>query len=152
MRLIKSTLAIFIVASITACSNNPKREHLITVKESFNTSITQNGSKFFTYELTQSKPKDQKSSRRPPNGTSGDPTNGAPPGGGNKTPKRDKGNGKIMTLTQLESKLKQTGFCHKGYVLLEKKIERSNAKLRGECRESATPKDRKKIFEQIIEN
>ena len=149
MQHIKPVLISCALMSIAACSSHPKQAPQPVMKESFSTSITQNGSKFFTYAITNEEPDKPSSKRRPSNGG---PQQGGPPGGERgKLPKQSgKNKSDKQFFIQLEAKLSETGFCHQGYYLHEKQINKGSAKIRGECREAANKADRKKVVEEFL--
>ena len=108
--------------------------------ERFITSITSEEMKLFTFEMTFNEMQHGDGPRpgnRPP---SGGPPPGVRPDGqgrGNATgdmKRRMETQSEQVVIGRLELVLKETGYCEGDYFLWDKKIDRANAVLTGECK------------------
>lgn len=153
---LSNLLVLGVVMGLSACSGPGDRRPRPEPTELFSTSITEDGSKMFVYEVKMGSP--------PGPGGEGGGGRGGPPGGGGPGGPPGGGGGeggprggpggqapehiKSMFYDMLDEKLAQNGYCREGYLELESDFERGDATLRGECREAASEADRQQFPNQ----
>jgi len=150
----KHLLTAAIVASLAACASAPKAPPVFS--ESFITNITPQGNHMFTY--TASLSMEQQGGgpggggggrgpggggrggmgSGPGGGMGGGPgggMGGSPGGGaGGGMAQKMRGNSEEAAMERLEEVLTETGYCPKGWFVIEKTADRGNVEVRGECR------------------
>jgi hypothetical protein len=153
--------ALIFLVSIVACSSNQKNE----VSQAYlATHILDDGSKQFVYSAELPEPagrgKRGGGNGRPGNvagnvqgsssrGLSAGVTAGT--GGGRKAGKGSRGrqSGANLLVEALESELKKTGYCRKGFMELDRMMEPSQTFIKGECVETASRNDREEFPNDI---
>ncbi|NIB40005.1 hypothetical protein HBA55_10430 [Pseudomaricurvus alkylphenolicus] len=140
MRAIAKTSLTLLAAGLmlSACSSNDTKLHK-SLRETFDTEITANGSKMFTFELTTKRPSGPRETPRVKTERNGD----KPRSSGLSKKKL-----KSHLHNRLDQKLVENGYCREGYLVLDSFVARGHASLRGECRETATSGDREKFPNQ----
>ncbi len=135
-RIIKITLVIAgSVLILSGCSSQDKKRPSLT--ETFETQITEDGSKRFVYQVSP----DRSKGGRPPRNQDGKP----PSRDGQKSSNRA---AKVAEKTEamLQEKLAKTEFCQDGYMVLDSFFDRGRYTIRGECRDEASDGDRAKFI------
>ncbi|MBU2886308.1 hypothetical protein KO507_11085 [Gilvimarinus agarilyticus] len=139
--------------SAAGCSSGPERKAPV-LEQRLHTSITENGSKMFMFQMVRASGGDSsRAGGRPSGGRSGGPPGGGGGRGGDRGDKRgDKGaeeSGKMLAEAHeaLLVQLEQTGFCREGYMTLEESAKRGQLAIRGECNEAATEADRETFMQ-----
>lgn len=56
---------------------------------------------------------------------------------------------KTIILSQLDSKLVETGFCRDGHTIINSHFELARSSIKGKCNDSATPADRVKFASAV---
>lgn len=118
--------------SLAGCSHNPPEPELprAPIKEAFTTQISTDGTKFFHYQL------EMPSASAP--GAGKGRTKSAQKQSERAKPQRAKEKGDYFAA-QVQKRfvwqMQETGYCQQGYLLHERYIGRSEASIRGECRE-----------------
>lgn len=139
-RLLLCSLTVF----LTACANGPDREPP-PMEHKLHTSIYDNGSKLFVFQMLRGAGPDGTREGAGPRGGG----NGGPPPGGGRGGKPGKGPDPDKMLKQaheaLALTLAETGYCREGYMTLEEKTDRGQLAIRGECTETATEADREEF-------
>jgi hypothetical protein len=132
---------------LTACASNQWESS--NVEESFVTDIKSSGLKLFEYGLTRGSAKaDGDGNYGGSNSKGSDKGSGKGKGKGG-----GKGGGKSVDISEvklyldkmLTLKLKSSGYCRDGYIEFNSIYGRRKLKIRGECIEGATEKDRIKF-------
>ncbi|RDH82491.1 MAG: hypothetical protein DIZ80_09395 [endosymbiont of Galathealinum brachiosum] len=144
----KKYFLIFVLSMVlVSCGRNQWKSSEIT--EVFSTNIKPGGLKLFNYSLTKTA---SQASRRGSGKGSG---NGSGMGGGRggengmhkgKAKSGDDASMKQYLYDMLKVKLEKSGYCREGYIELDSNIGRGWMKIRGECEEGATEKDRIKFI------
>ncbi len=121
--------------ALSGCSSQDKKRPSFT--ETFETEISQDGSKRFVYQVSP----DRAKGGRPPHNRDGKP----PSREGQKSSNRAT---KVAEKTEalLQEKLAKTEFCQDGYRVLDSFFERGRYTIRGECRDEASEEDRAKFI------
>jgi len=132
-----------LVILLSACASQDNKRQPPEFMEHFDTTITDNGSKMFDYQLriAHQEPSKQRSGGMRPQDDGGSNQRS-----GNK-PERGKMERRFRNTAyeKLAIKLQETGYCREGYLELSSDIYRGKAQIRGECREGASPEDRDKF-------
>ena len=126
MQSLKPTIILFAALCLPACTGTKPGA---SFNDEFSTEITGDGTKFFTYI------------RHSPGGTEGNRGKGKGKGKGKKNP----GNN---LQEAVQTKLDTSGYCRDGYLTLERYQANGIARIRGECRDGATDKDREQFPNQ----
>ena len=141
-----------LILSLTACANNQWKSS--EVDEVFVTDIKPGGLKIFNYSLTKTTPQSSGGGERGGRSKgSGKHSGRGGKGGGKSGGHGNMGSGKSAYESDmkpyfnemLESKLKKSGYCRKGYIELDSYFGRGQLQIRGECEEGATEEDRIKF-------
>lgn len=103
--------------------------------ESFTTRITAGGLKFFVYRWGDLQGGDLRSKRRVERSDQRVPEGQLPP-------VRYVLDHRAGFVSALEAKLDETGYCRDGYYELSSHYIPGESRIRGECKELATPEDR----------
>ncbi|MAZ86859.1 MAG: hypothetical protein CL693_04400 [Cellvibrionaceae bacterium] len=136
-QLIRTTLLIASSALILGgCSSQDKRKRP-SLTETFETEITQDGSKRFVYQVSP----DRSKGGRPPRNR-----DGKPPSKGGQMPSDRSAKIAERTETMLQEKLAKTEFCQEGHMVLDSFFDRGGYTIRGECRDEASEGDRAKFI------
>lgn len=128
---------------ISACASQDSKQRSPEFVENFHTTITDNGSKMFDYQLRvahRESGKARQGGLRPRGDADKARRNGSKPDRA-KMEKRFRS----TVYEKLVLKLEETGYCREGYLELSADIYRGKAEIRGECREGATREDRQKF-------
>ncbi len=137
----KLTLAgLSALAVLAACSSQPEQPPVIS--ESFITNISDDGIRFFTYEVTLNtragKPPNKRRAAIPRDGEGRERAGrrGANGGRGDLQQMREKmrANADNAIIERLEKHLETTGYCAAGYLVLDKNIDPNRGYIRGECK------------------
>lgn len=146
------------LTSITGCVFNPSKEP--SQSQSFDIEITENDSKRFSLIIAINNARDENRRTRQAkperqNGPTGTAKGGRNSGTGNATQKQqsqyqvtkdyseDSGaSSKEQVIAELNARLSETGYCRKGYFLLDYSQLRHEIRLLGECQESASVEDK----------
>lgn len=113
---LKPAMIAFAVLCLSACSGTKPASAL---NDEFSTEITRDGTKFFTYIRHMS---------------------GGTEGGRGKGKRRGKSDDNLHEAVQ--ARLETSGYCHDGFLALERYQANGIARIRGECRDGATDSDR----------
>lgn len=109
-------LAVTSVFALGACQSTPSQEFRFT------THITDDGYKLFQLAY----PPAVSEIRLP---------------GSDRRPRRETETTERQALAELEQRLVRSNYCRQGYVLLGRHAGQTSSRIRGECREKATPED-----------
>ncbi len=137
MRFLPIVALVGITGVIVGCAGPDSKHSGPSVTQDFSTNISEDDTKSFIFTLNMKAP-EGRGAKEPRGGRRNN--QGPPDRGGNS------GNGlkrfKTMFYSRLDDKLKDSGFCREGYMVLESQFERGKSSLRGECKEAATAADR----------
>lgn len=113
--------------SLIACASNGNGAHgsVPEFDEHFVTNITSDGTKFFSYSASISRP-----------------SGGGRPSGGRPDQAAMQSKIEEKLRQRLEQKISETGYCREGYIEINSYIGRGNSQIRGKCKEGATDRDR----------
>ncbi len=135
-RIIKTALLIASSALIlSGCSNQDKKRPALT--ETFETEITEDGSKRFVYQVSPDRAKGGRQARS---------QDGRPPSRDGQKPSNRGAKIAEKTEAMLQEKLAKTEFCQDGYMVLDSYFDRGRYTIRGECRDEASEGDRAKFL------
>jgi hypothetical protein len=136
------TVVILLVLIAAACSGPSKKKRAEPL-EIFSTQILLDGTKLFAFTLER--PQRRQNSEGGRQGKRGKGGHGGQ--GGRRGGEKERGNDMEKQIeTRLLAMLEQTGYCREGYVELDRNLLFGNASIRGECKEGATPEDRKNFI------
>ena len=140
-------LIVSTVILAAGCSSTPPVPPVFS--ESFITNITPQGNHFFTYSATLNMQQGSAPSRSPgrgrgsgkgrrPNGEmGGGPGGGMGSGAGEMaggTPQKMRENPEVTAMERVETLIAESGYCARGWFVIEKTVDRGNVEIRGECR------------------
>lgn len=105
---------------------------------SFSTRITPGGLKFFVYQWGSLDGSDLRAARRAKRSDEPVPEGYVPP-------VRYVVDHRASFMSALEAKLRETGYCREGYYELNSHFIPGESRIRGECKDLATPQDRERF-------
>ncbi len=138
--LLTVAMATIVIPVITGCGNAPQKKAR-GFNEAFDTRITTNGTKLFEYRLEVPQYQLDQQRAQPRTNTA---INAEGPEGRAKRMRR-------RLESRLETILRETGYCRDGYLEIDRSIFGGGPTMlgegiiRGECREGATPADRRRF-------
>lgn len=151
------TVTVALVLAVSGCSGPGSKRKPPEMRESFSTSVTEDGSKMFEYRLVAVRSSDNRDSMPSKGGMR--PRGGMGGGKGGDRPSHGDGDSGAMQekmkskfYEKLDAKLAESGYCREGYMELDSTFSRGTSVLRGECRESASDTDRDKFSDKVAGN
>lgn len=142
---IRLMLGIALTGALASCSSGPDRKPP-PLQQLLHTSITDNGSKMFVFQMVRASTEGSSRSGRHRSGPPADGGRGGKDGGrGGKRGGMDPQKMLLNAHEALQQQLEETGFCREGYMTLDEKAERGLLAIRGECTETATEQDREEF-------
>lgn len=141
---IRWILGAALACTLAGCSSGPDRKPP-PLQQRLHTSITDNGSKMFVFQMVRAS---TERAARSGGGRAGPPDGGGRGGrGGGRGGKGGMDPEKMLLQAHeaLQQQLEETGFCREGYMTLDEKAERGLLAIRGECTETATQQDREQF-------
>ena len=142
-------VALCTVVMLGACAHRSAEK--LDLREEFRTHITASSLKIFDYQLIQVTAEQEQLERelelrslRDRNDRLGQQQAVEEQEGENGGARRRASIDRMILISdeKLKAKLAQTGYCRDGFLLLQRDFEFGQARLRGECRESANESDR----------
>ncbi len=125
------------LAMALGCSTPPQKQyHKPGFSESFDTEITKDGAKFFTYQIEIAGPNALSKSPKTKKKRKSNGYQRNKPGAMNNGQKRTN-RLEDQLEAALKNKLEHSGFCLQGYLVLDRYTGHNRARIKGECREGA---------------